>query len=103
MTEQRIDNPALEDALRNVAASMLLGIVTALVAAGESGNSALRLAAFVLLEEQFGRGIAENTLGIEESTVRRWRAHLVELSGIPETPPRDVVQVVIDSALRRQA
>lgn len=74
-------------------AAGMLGIVQALMAAGATPNSALRLAAFVAIEGTFGREVTEGSLGLPRSTAARWRAEIAALNGkaLPDDVPVDLV------------
>ena len=78
-------------------AAGMLGIVQALMAAGASPNSALRLAAFVAIEGKFGREVTEGALGLPRSTAARWRAEIAALDGqaLPEDVPVELVNQVL--------
>lgn len=78
--------------MERVVAGALVGVVRALVMAGETPSNAFRLAAFVVIEGTFGREVVAE-LGVPYSTAARWRATLrdLDVSRLPEDVPVEVI------------
>lgn len=74
----------------------LLGFVKAAIVAGMTPANALRVCAFAMIEASLGRE-ATATLGVPESTARRWRLQLAELDG--SKLPTDVPEEFLNKLL----
>lgn len=87
----------LEDQAGRLLAGMLLAVVRGMVHAGVEPAKAMRLAAFAVLEAEFGRDTVL-ALGMPGTTERRWRRELREAlaeAEIPEDPPVELINELL--------